>query len=155
MPAAFHEETNMQATYQGDVVAWANQQAAFLRARNFAALDWENLAEEIEDVGKSEKRELMSRMSILLAHLLKWQYQSGRSGTSWERTIKEQRASIKEALAETPSLVGSLSDPVWQRRAWGDAIAKAFKETGIAEDIFPENCPWTMEQVLAPDFFPA
>ena len=75
----------MNTAYKTDVVAWANEQAAFIRAGRFDLLDLENIAEEIESVGKSEKRELASRMSLLLAHLLKWQYQPVRRGSSWEQ----------------------------------------------------------------------
>ena len=72
----------MTATYEKDVIAWANEQAALLRAGRFSALDIEHIAEEIEDVGKSERREFVSRMAVLLAHLLKWQYQPERRGAS-------------------------------------------------------------------------
>ena len=81
----------MGIAYEKDIVAWANEQASFIRAGRFDLLDIEHLAEEIEDVGKSEQRELASRMALLLSHLLKWQFQSGRRGASWQRTIKEQR----------------------------------------------------------------
>jgi len=133
-------------------VAWANEQAALLRAGKFSALDIEHIAEEIEDVGKSEQRVLASRMAVLLAHLLKWQYQPGRRGSSWQRTIKEQRRAIVEHIEETPSLKRSLIDERWIRKTWADAVAKAVEETDL--DVFPEACPWTMEQVLDPGFLP-
>lgn len=88
----------MGTRYEQDVVAWAREQAALLRAGKFSAIDVEHIAEEIEDVGKSEQRELSSRMSVLLAHLLKWQYQPGRRGSSWQRTIREQRRALSVAL---------------------------------------------------------
>ena len=81
-------------SYDGDIVAWANEQVRLLRAGAFSELDIEHIAEEIEDVGKIEQRELAHRMSVLLAHLLKWQHQSERRGNSWRRTIKEQRRAI-------------------------------------------------------------
>lgn len=84
----------MRNLYEEDVVAWAETQAALLRARRFEALDIEHLAEEIEDVGKSERRELASRMAVLVAHLLQWQYQPVRHGSGWARAIKEQRKAI-------------------------------------------------------------
>ncbi|WP_062612872.1 DUF29 domain-containing protein [Caballeronia calidae] len=142
----------MGTSYEKDVVAWANEQAALLRAGNFSALDIEHLAEEIEDVGKSEQRELANRMAVLLAHLLKWQYQPGRRGSSWQRTIKEQRRALDAALDETPSLKKSLTDPKWTSRMWADAVSKAIDETGL--DEFPEACPWSMEQALVIDFYP-
>ncbi|WP_338862530.1 DUF29 domain-containing protein [Mycetohabitans rhizoxinica] len=142
----------MGTSYDEDVIAWANEQAALLRAGKLSALDIEHIAEEIEDVGKSEQRELANRMAVLLAHLLKWQYQSGRRGSSWQRTIKEQRCAIIERLGRTPSLKPVLQDASWQREIWADAVSKAIEETGL--DVFPDACPWSMEQVLGPTFFP-
>lgn len=143
----------MGTTYDQDVVAWANEQAALLRAGKFSAIDIEHIAEEIEDVGKSEQRELASRMAVLLAHLLKWQFQPERQSKSWMRTIKEQRRAIAAHLEETPSLKASLSRPHWLVGVWADAVASAASETGL--DDLPVNLPWTMEQVLDGDFFPA
>jgi hypothetical protein len=142
----------MGTPYEKDVVAWAMEQAALLRAGQLSALDIEHIAEEIEDVGKSEKRELASRMAVLLAHLLKWQYQPGRCGSSWRRTIKEQRKAIAAAMRQTPSLKASLSDADWLAGTWSDAVTKAVDETGL--DNFPEDCPWAMEQVLSAEFLP-
>ena len=146
-------EFAMNTAYEKDVIAWANEQAAFIRAGNWSALDLEHLAEEIEDVGKSEKRELSSRMAVLLAHLLKWQYQPEKRGRSWTNTIHTQRKQIELALEETSSLKASLSDPKWQLSAWLDARTQSERETGI-EDL-PMTCPWTMDQVLTPDWLPA
>lgn len=142
----------MGTPYEKDVVAWAKEQAALLRSGQLSALDIEHIAEEIEDVGKSEKRELASRMAVLLAHLLKWQHQPGRRGSSWSRTIKEQRKAIAAAIRQTPSLQASLSDADWLAGMWADAVTKAIDETGL--DSFPEDCPWAMEQVLSGEFFP-
>lgn len=139
-------------SYEKDVVAWATEQAALLRAGKFSSLDIEHLAEEIEDVGKSEQRELASRMAVLLAHLLKWQHQSGLRGSSWLRTIREQRRALAVVLKKTPSLKNSLTDPDWARGTWADAVTKAVDETGL--DVFPDNCPWSFEQVMAEDFWP-
>lgn len=142
----------MSAEYDRDIIAWADEQAALLRSGRLDELDIENLAEEIEDVGKSERRELASLMSLLLAHLLKWQYQPGRRGSRWARTIREQRRAIAGRLAETPSLKTSLANPSWLDGVWADAVAKAADETGLTD--FPENCPWSMSDVLAADFLP-
>lgn len=142
----------MGTSYEKDVAAWANEQAALLRAGKLSAIDIEHIAEEIEDVGRSEKRELANRMTLLLMHLLKWQYQPGRRGSSWQRTIKEQRRAIEEHLAETPSLKNSLSDERWTRKIWADAVTKAIDETGL--DVFPETLPWSMPQILNTDFYP-
>ena len=142
----------MSTAYKTDIIAWANEQAAFIRAGRFDLLDLEHIAEEIEDVGKSEQRELENRMAVLLAHLLKWQFQAARRGSSWQLTLKEQRKRISMRLKETPSLKNSLNDEHWKAAVWSDAIAKAAEETGL--DIFPEVCPWTFEQILDQNFFP-
>lgn len=91
-------------SYEQDVVAWAEQQARLLREGRFEQLDIEHIAEEIEDVGKSEQRELANPMALLLSHLIKWQRQSERRGASWEISIRNQRRGISRRLEETPSL---------------------------------------------------
>lgn len=139
-------------TYESDVVAWANEQARLIRAGLFDQLDLEHIAEEIEDVGKSEQRELASRMAVLIAHLLKWQYQPERQSTSWKRTIKEQRKALAFHIKQVPSLRPKLSNPEWQEAIWADAVTIAINETGMGG--FPENCPWTMEDILAEDWLP-
>jgi hypothetical protein len=121
----------MKTSYQADVIAWANEQAALIRLGKFDQLDLEHIAEEIEDVGKSEQRELGSRMAALLAYLLAWQYQPERQGKSWQSTIKLQRKLVVRAIAKTPSLKVSLSDQDWLDDAWADASVQAAKETGI------------------------
>lgn len=142
----------MPTRYETDVVAWANEQARFIRNGQFHMLDLEHLAEEIEDVGKSEKRELASRMAVLLMHLLKWKFQPELRGKSWDRTIKEQRIRIGLAIKETPSLKTSLVDEDWIKGTWADAVFQAIKETGL--DSFPENCPWMMIEVLSEGWLP-
>ncbi len=134
-------------TYEIDIVAWANEQAALLRSGQFERLDIAHIAEEIEDVGKSEQRELASRMSLLLAHLLKWEFQPERRGSSWQRTIKAQRDGIHKRLEKTPSLQPMLSDGDWISEIWSDAVVQAASETGLAD--FPDLCPWYLtDQVL-------
>lgn len=139
-------------SYDVDIIGWANEQARLLRAGLFSQLDIEHIADEIEDVGKSEKRELRSRMAVLLAHLLKWQYQAGYRGNSWRRTIKIQRSGIEECLIETPSLKADLGQPHWWKRVWDEGVGIAVKETGL--DCFPESCPWGFEQIMDSDFWP-
>ena len=141
----------MQA-YEKDIVAWANEQAKLLRAGHYDLLDLEHIAEEIEDVGKSEQRELANRMAVLLAHLLKWQFQPGRRGASWERTIREQRRAIDKRLMRTPSLRPMLTDDDWLTEIWADAVSAAASETGLAD--FPETCPWSATDVLRVDWLP-
>lgn len=142
----------MGVSYEQDIVAWANEQANLIRAGRFDLLDLEHIAEEIESVGKSEKRELASRMAVLLAHLLKWQYQPVRRGSSWEKTIRVQRKEIAYEIKNTPSLKPLLSNAEWIDLIWGRAVSIAMDETGL--DTFPENCPWTPEQILNIKFYP-
>lgn len=145
----------MATTYEQDILAWANEQAAFLRNGQLDRLDLAHLAEEIEDVGKTEKRELRSRMAVLLAHLLKWQYQPERQCRSWTLTIRNQRRSIDLALSRTPSLrAACLTDPDWWRATWLDCLTLADKETGLLE-VFPEDCPWTPDQIMDESWLPS
>lgn len=145
----------MGTAYETDVIAWANEQAALLRSGQLSAIDIQNIAEEILDVGKSEQRELESRMAVLLAHLLKWQFQPERRGSSWADTINAQRNRIERRLRKTPSLKASIADPDWWADAWDDAIDDASKETGIARQTFQKTCPWTVEDILSSGWLPA
>jgi hypothetical protein len=139
-------------SYETDVAAWANQQAWLIRNKKFDLLDIEHLAEEIEDVSKSEQRELASRMAVLIAHLLKWQFQPERQGKSWELTIRNQRRAIELHLKKVPSLKPNLKDAEWLEIIWGDAIYQATKETGLED--FPETCPWAVADILAQGWLP-
>jgi hypothetical protein len=140
--------------YDKDVILWSQEQARLLRAGRFTELDIEHLADEIEDVGKSEKRELASRMAVLLAHLLKWSGQPQNRSKSWRATIVLQRKRIALAIKATPSLKAVMRDPVWQEDTWLDAVAQAQKETGLAQEALPEAYPWTMQQAADQDFWP-
>jgi len=144
----------MGTKYDADVVAWAIEQASLLRTGRLSDLDIEHIAEEIEDVGKSEQRELAGRMAVLLAQLLKWEYQPERRGSSWEDTIRTQRERIERRICKTPSLRASLTDADWQADVWDDAVDDAVKETGMARKVFPRSCPWTKEQIMSQDFYP-
>lgn len=145
----------MATTYEQDILAWADEQAAFLRNGQFDRLDLTHLAEEIEDVGKTEKRELRSRVAVLLAHLLKWQYQPERQCRSWALTIRNQRRAIDLALLRTPSLrAACLSDPDWWQATWLDGLTLADKETGLLE-AFPEDCPWAPDQIMDGSWLPS
>ncbi len=140
------------ADYDRDLIAWADEQARFLRAGQFDRLDLEHLAEEIEEVGKSEQRELASRLALLLMHLLKWQLQPQRRGSSCRLTIREQRRAIEARLARTPRLEAMLRDPSWWEEIWADALAATASETGLAS--FPEQCPWPIADILDPAWAP-
>jgi hypothetical protein len=142
----------MTTAYETDIVAWANEQAALIRMGKFDQLDLENIAEEILDVGKSEQRELASRMAVLLAHLLKWQHQPERQGASWRNTIKTQRRGVVRVLNDIPSLKSKLTDQKWLAGVWDDSLAQAYSETEL--DVFPETCPWDMDDILKEGWFP-
>ncbi|MFM9978945.1 MAG: DUF29 domain-containing protein [Sphingomonadaceae bacterium] len=138
--------------YEHDVIAWSREQARLLREGQWARLDIEHLADEIEDVGKAESRELASRMALLIGHLLKWAVQPERRGASWQRTINEQRKALRRRIAKTPSFKAEIIDPEWIADAWLDGWTLAMKETG--HDFYPEACPWTIQRVLDDDFWP-
>jgi hypothetical protein len=138
--------------YETDFYAWTQEQARLLRERRWSDLDLDNLVDEVESVGKSDKNQIESRLEILLAHLLKWKYQPGGRGTSWTATIFEQRGRLARLLKDSPSL------REFYRQAVGNsyraARLRAAKETGIAFALFPEDCEFTPEQVLKLEFFP-
>ena len=141
-----HDEV-IGADYEADVIAWAKQQVRLLRAGQFSRLDVEHIIEEIEDVAKSERREFQSRMAVLLAHLLKWQYQPEYRGNSWRRMISGQRERIVLSLKKTPSLKPDLQDAIGWQGVWDDALAIAVGETGLFYDAFPEACPWPVANI--------
>ena len=138
--------------YERDFHAWATEQAALLRAGALSSADIEHIAEEIESMGRTEKRELISRLAVLLTHLLKWEFQPSLRGNSWRATIKVQRRELARHLADNPSLKAKLPDVITD--AYGDAILNAARETGLDESTFPTRCPWSFEQFAADDFWP-
>ena len=138
--------------YERDFYAWANQQAALLRAGQLSDADIENIAEEIESIGRSEKRELVSRLTVLLLHLLKWQYQPGFRGNSWRLTIEEQRSSVEGHLMDNPSLKSQLDTAIAD--AYKAARFGAARETGLDRNGFPAVCPHTYDRIVAEDFWP-
>ncbi|NHZ90104.1 DUF29 family protein [Massilia sp. CCM 8733] len=142
----------MADLYDTDVVAWAYQQAALLRARQWSSLDLENIAEEIEGVAKAEKRELGRRMSALFAQLLEWNTQPDRRNTALLRSIGDQRMSIARVLRKMPSLQSALVDVEWLDDAWKDALGIAAEHMELAG--LPRRSTWTLVQVLNDNFLP-
>jgi Domain of unknown function DUF29 len=138
--------------YDADFYRWTQTQAAALRAKDFAALDLENLAEEIESLGRSERRAIVSHLERLLLHLLKWREQPQGRGPSWRSTIRHARRGITKLLTESPSLHDY---PARQMTAaYRHAREDAADATGLPLATFPEACPWARAQILDADFWP-
>ena len=142
----------MAAAYERDFYAWANEQAALLRAGRLNEADIAHIAEEIESMGKAEQRELVSRLTVLLLHLLKWRVQPGMRGSSWQATIKAPRRDLSRLLRDNPSLKAKLDEAMSD--AYGDAIILAASETGLLEAELPSTCLWSFEQAMDADFWP-
>ena len=111
-----------------------------------------NIAEELESMGRSERRALANRLAVLLMHLLKWRYQPALRGKSWQATIKEQRRQVMKLLQDSPSLKPNL--PVILADVYEDALLMAVAETHLDESTFPSTCPFSLEQVLDQDYWP-
>lgn len=138
--------------YDADFYAWTQQQATLLRDEEFAELDLHNLIEEIEAMGRSEKRELASRLQVLLMHLLKWQFQEAQRCRSWQNTMRTQRNDLARLLADNPSLRTTVPDVITQ--VYPDAILDAIEETGLLAPTFPSVCPYSAAEVLDRTFLP-
>jgi hypothetical protein len=138
--------------YDVDFFCWTQEMARRLRERDTSALDWENLAEEIESMGKRDYRGLRSRVRVLLIHLLKWRYQDDKRSRSWLGTILEQRDQIRMIVVDSPSLRRRID--VDMQEVYMEAKRKAASETTIYLDKFPAECPWTfdcsMDETLEP-----
>ncbi len=132
--------------YDQDFYAWTQEQATLLKEKRFTELDLENLVEEVESMGRSEKRELESRLSVLMAHLLKWYYQPENRSRSWHATILEQRKELAKLLRENSSLHPVLHAEYLERYAV--ARLRAVQETNLPVETFPLQCPWTLEEIL-------
>jgi hypothetical protein len=140
------------AAYDEDFYAWTLEQARLLRAGEFSQLDIDNIAEELESIGRSDKREVDSRLEVLLMHLLKWQVQVKFRSPGWSGTIREKRRRIAKLVRESPSLRPVI--PQLISEAYVEGREKAARETGLLETTFPAECPFTLEQILAEDFLP-
>ncbi len=135
-----------------DIYGWAIHTAELLRNERMTEVDFQNIIEEMEALGRSEQYELMNRLSLVLSHLLKWQYQPNLRSHSWICTIREQRKQTKIHLKNNPSLKSKLNDIV--ENAYELAIVKASRETSLSEEIFPTLCPYNFEQIMDNDFYP-
>lgn len=146
--------TNVQqvSLYHTDFYDWIEETAQALRDRRWDDIDIDNLVEEVEALGRSEKRELRSRLEVLLMHLLKWQCQSAHRSRSWQATIREQRRQLIRLLEDSPSLRSYLTGQLPQ--CYEIAREQAAEETTIFLENFAVDCPFTNQQILDPEFFP-
>ena len=142
--------TSHQQLYDADFVQWIEQAIQLLRQGRFDELDLENLIEEVEDLGRSQKQALKSNLRVLLMHLLKWQYQPSMRTGNWKGSIRGHRQRIQDAFEDSPSLRNfctQIFEKVYQQ-----VRSQAADETGLPLKTFPIDCPYTVEQVLAPEF---
>jgi Domain of unknown function DUF29 len=138
--------------YDQDFFAWANEQAGLLREGRLSEADIDHISEEIEGIGKSEKHELVRRLTVLLLHLLTWQHQPVFRCTSWGLTLEEQRNRLEDHLADNPSLKSGYGEML--AAAYRNAVLGAARETGKDRSVFPVVCPWSFEQIIDPNFYP-
>ena len=142
----------MNTLYNSDFYGWTKTQAQLLREEKWEILDKLNLIEEIETLGRQERRELTNRLALLLGHLLKWQHQPEKRSNSWLATIREQRTQINRILADSPSLKSYLEEAF--SLSYQDGINLAVKETNLPYETFPENCNYAITQILETEFLP-
>ncbi|MDS4022929.1 MAG: DUF29 domain-containing protein [Candidatus Competibacter sp.] len=139
-------------SYDQDFVLWTEQQAALLRQGRFGEADLGHIAEEIESMGKSDRRALKNHLINVVVHLLKWRCQRKRRGRSWESSIINGRREIGWILEDSPSLRPQL--PVLFEDVYGEARRQACRETRLSLANFPEECPFSVEQALDADYWP-
>lgn len=145
-------KTRASELYEEDLVRWTEDQAVALRAGRLDALDLENLAEEIESLGGRDRRELDSRLEVLVVHLLKWGHQSEKRSGSWESTVRTQRREILKLLQQSPSLRREVEQMVMS--GYPTARRNAAAETGLPLATFPEACPFAADRVLEDEWLP-
>ncbi len=154
-------QETLAALYSTDYHAWVQRNAELLRQGRFDEADIGHLIEELEEMGNSQRHELVSRLRVLLAHLLKWQFQLRQlserwaefSGQSWRETIIEQRDAMQNLLADYPSLQGLLPEAI--AKAYPAAARLAAKESGLPTTDFPQDCPYAQVDILDDDFYPS
>lgn len=145
-------KTDLQTLYKADYLQWIENTVEKLRSQDYSNVDWKNLIEEIEDMGRSERRRLESNLIVVLLHLLKWQYQPERRSGSWERSIIEHRRRIKKALQDSPSLKPYLESIFAE--SYLEAVKQAKAETGLPWATFPVQCPDQLADAISDEFLP-
>ncbi|MBV9385294.1 MAG: DUF29 domain-containing protein [Chroococcidiopsidaceae cyanobacterium CP_BM_ER_R8_30] len=142
----------MKNLYETDFYAWTQEQANLLLHHQWSQLDLSNLIEEIESLGRQQRGELRNRLSVLIGHLLKWEFQSERRSRSWLNTIRIQRIDTLELLEENPSLEPYLHEVI--QKAYVKGVALACRETNLPLKTFPQNCPYVLKDILSDRFYP-
>lgn len=150
--ATLSDASELAALYERDYLAWIEATLQRLSQQDYEHLDWDNLVEEIADMGRSEKRRIESNLMIVLVHLLKWQYQPERRSRSWNASIVEHRIRVKKNLKYSPSLKPFIEEEFLD--IYDDAIKIAVAETQLRLETFPIDCPYTIDQVLDDSFLP-
>jgi hypothetical protein len=146
---------------EADFYAWLRAQARAVRERRLDAIDWENVAEELDGMAGSQKHAVTSHLRVLLAQLLKWSYQTTERElhiSSWRASIGNSRQEIQDALEESPSLGNKQNLSAFMPKAYGRARQLAAAEMGLSDRemnrTFPGECPWTFEQFMVEGFLP-
>jgi hypothetical protein len=140
------------ALYDTDFVLWCHEQARLVREGRFAELDMANVAEELDSMGRSDRRQLRSRLEVVIAHLLKWKFQPGARSSIWRGTLQEQRMRIADLIEDSPSLAPEPARIVAE--CYRAARLLAASETGIDYTLFPDTCPFSTAEILDPAFLP-
>lgn len=142
--------------YERDYCAWLQAQVRAMRERRIEDVDWENVAEEIDGLSRSEKRGIKSHMAVLVKDLLKVQYTRGIfrefNARGWRVSVRSARRHVNKLLGESPSLRPQLAQMLID--AYEDGRLEALRARGLSEDVLPETCPWAIEQVIDEDFLP-
>ncbi|WP_448266553.1 DUF29 domain-containing protein [Nostoc sp. DSM 114159] len=145
-------KAHSQTLYETDYLQWIETTVEKLQSQDYANVEWENLIEEIADMGRSERRSLKSNLIVILMHLLKWQFQPDKRSGSWEGSIIEHRRRVKEALDDSPSLKSYLE--IVFAECYTQAVKQAKAETGLSMESFPLNCPYQLAEVTDDEFLP-
>lgn len=138
--------------YEQDYAGWASEQADLLRSGQFDEIDIGHIAEELESIMGNERRQLRRRLIVLIAHLLKWQFQPDDRSNSWRATIRVQRDDIEDVLTDSPSLRQAVSDQLVE--VYPKARKLAADEAFLIETDLPRVCPYSEEDIMNPDFWP-
>ena len=134
------------AAYERDFYAWLMEQARHVRDGHWNAIDRENLAEEIESLGREQFNKLESALRVLMLHMLKWDHQPTKRSRNWALSVRTQRLEVEDVLSDNPSLKPRIAEAI--ARGYRKARVEAAKETGLDEDVFPASCPYDWNEVM-------